>query len=186
MVQDLSEHDARAFLQGKAGDARADGGESDALDGFFFRAQQGLARREAERIGSRLPAQRHAGRVDYVKRLEVAARRDRSLAHRDGPQALALLLDARAALAPDGPGYARAENQVVVGRVHDGVHRHVGDVAFDETDLGVHPQLPIVALLVWQVAEKLVGNVAGGPARSEREISHVAYFPERDSSLRSE
>src|SRR2546426_9300893 len=61
-----------------------------------------------------------------------------------------LFLDSRAALAPDRARHPRAQNQVVVGGVDDGVHGHVGDIPLEEMDLGrhsrsLHPSQPAIS-----------------------------------------
>src|SRR5216684_5700164 len=79
-------------------------------------------------------AQPHAGRVDHVFRLQVATCGDGCVTHRDAADLVALALNRVAAFAADGPGYARAENQIVVSGVDYRVRFHFRQVALLDHD----------------------------------------------------
>jgi len=87
-----------------------------------------------QRVRVRLPTELHAGRVNHESCLEFSARRNRCIADGDAADGIAFALDLFAAFAADGSGDARAQDQIVVGRVHDRVHVHLGQVALLNDD----------------------------------------------------
>jgi hypothetical protein len=62
------------------------------------------------------------------------ARGDRGVTHRDTPDRAALTLNLLASLAPDRPGNARTQNQIVVRGVHDRVGVHLRQVTLLDND----------------------------------------------------
>src|SRR6266404_4782431 len=66
--------------------------------------------------------------------LQFSARSDGRVADRNTANGVALALNLFASFAPNGSGYARTENQIVVRGVHDGVRVHLGQVALLNDD----------------------------------------------------
>src|SRR5439155_14290943 len=80
----------------------------------------------------------HAGCMDHIKGLQVAAARHRGLTQLDRAEALALLLDPRPALAADRTRHARTQDQVIVGCIDDCVYGHLRNVALHDLNFGLH------------------------------------------------
>src|SRR5262245_14725122 len=91
--------------------------------------------RAAQGVGSGAPAKLHARRVNDEASFQPAARSDRRVANRDAADLVALVLDGLAAFAANCSRDAAAELEVVVGGVDDGIHIHLGQVAFLDHDL---------------------------------------------------
>jgi hypothetical protein len=70
--------------------------------------------------------------MDYVRRFQIAARRDRCAADLDRANCVALLLDFWAAFAAYGAGNSAAKLQIVIRSVDDGIHPHLGEVTFKD------------------------------------------------------
>src|SRR6516162_7058823 len=83
----------------------------------------------AQRFGSSAYAAKpHAGRVNDVARLQFSPASDGGITDRDASDFVALALDLFAAFAVDRASNARAEDEVVVGGVNDGVHVHFREI----------------------------------------------------------
>src|SRR5207248_10290292 len=72
--------------------------------------------------------------MDDVARRQLARAGDRGVADRHRAMRRALVLYRRSTAAPNGSGHAAAEQQVVVGRVDDGVDLLLDQVAGDDHD----------------------------------------------------
>ena len=135
MFPDDPEHDLGTALRVEPGDPGADRGKRNALDLLLLCPAQAVACRGFEVLGSRPAAELHARGVDHILGLQVSAAGDRGLAERDAPDAVALLLNRGAALAPDRSGYAAAQFKVIVRRVDNRLNVGLGDVALDDFNL---------------------------------------------------
>ena len=83
----------------------------------------------AQRFGCGANAAKpHAGRVNHVAGLQLSPAGDCGIADRDASDFVALALDLFAAFAVDRASHARAEDEVVVGGVNDGVHVHFREI----------------------------------------------------------
>src|SRR5208282_5626464 len=109
-------------------------GKRHRLEAFLLCTQQGVARRGPQFFLHGAAAQLHAGRVDYVARLEVSAAGERGLAERNRTDAVGFLLDGRAAFSPDRAGHAAAELQIIVRGIDDRVGRRLGKIALADSD----------------------------------------------------
>src|ERR1700687_1832975 len=87
-----------------------------------------------QRVRTRLPAELHAGRMNHESRLQFSARGDRRITDRDTADSVAFSLDLFSAFAADGARNACTQNQIVVGRVDDGVRIHLRQVALLNDD----------------------------------------------------
>src|SRR2546427_5974316 len=134
VLRGLAQHDFRALFQRKAGDSGADGWESDCFQVTFSGDTQRVRRGTPQRRRRCAPAKLHARRVDDMTRLQLAASGDGSAAYRYTPDFVALALDFISALAPNRAGHASAEQEVVVGGVHDGVRVHFRQIALHTHD----------------------------------------------------
>ncbi len=141
MFRHFAQHDLGAFRNRKAGDSGADGGKRDGAQPAFRRDAQGVGRRASQRPRRGFAAQLHAGRVNHEAGAQLASRGDCRAADRNAADGVALLLDCIAALAPDRPGHAAAQLQIVVRGVDDGVHVHFRQVALLQHDFfaDAHP-----------------------------------------------
>src|SRR5713101_4163045 len=82
-----------------------------------------------EPLRIRLPPELHAGGMNHESRLQFSARSDGRIPNRDTADGIAFALDLFSTFAANGSRNARAENQIVVGRVDDGVRIHLRQVA---------------------------------------------------------
>src|SRR5467141_3239888 len=87
-----------------------------------------------QRVRTRLPAELHAGRMNHESRFQVSARGDGRIADWDTADGVALALNLFSAFAANGSSNARAQNQIVVGRVDDRVRIHLRQVALLNDD----------------------------------------------------
>src|SRR5690348_8743029 len=76
--------------------------------------------------------------MDHVVGFQVARRGHGSFTQADGPDAVAFFLDSRAAFGPDGARNSATQDQLIVGRVDNGVNFKLSDVARHEVDTGWH------------------------------------------------
>jgi hypothetical protein len=129
MLRSFAHHDLRAVFQGKSRDTRAHRRKRDCLQAALVRYLQRMRRRMFQRVRIRLSAQLHAGRMNHVSRFQFSARGNGRISDRDTANGFAFALDLFSAFAADGSRNARAQNQIVVGRVDDGVRVHLGQVA---------------------------------------------------------
>src|SRR5216683_4166024 len=93
-----------------------------------------MRRGTPQRLRTRLPSELHAGRMNHESCLQFSARGDGRIADRDTADAVAFALDLFSAFAANGSSNARAQNQIVVGRVDDGVRSHLRQVALLNDD----------------------------------------------------
>src|SRR5579859_68025 len=82
----------------------------------------------------RAPTERHARCMDDIARIQLSGASDRGLAYRHGTMRGALVLYRSAAAAPYRSRHAATEQQVVVGRVDDGIDLLLDQVAGDDHD----------------------------------------------------
>ena len=135
MLDDFSEHDARALVHGETRNAGTDRGKGNGFEFSVGSKAQGMSRGGSERFGSGGGAAKaHAGGVNDEASLEIAAGGDGRVADGDAAEVVALALNCVATFAADGAGYAAAENEIVVGGVDDGVDVHFGEVALLDED----------------------------------------------------
>src|SRR6266849_2616427 len=87
-----------------------------------------------QRVRTRLPAELHAGRMNHESRFQFSARGDGRIADWDTADGVALALNLFSAFAANGSSNARAQNQIIVGRVDDGVRIHLRQVALLNDD----------------------------------------------------
>src|SRR6266436_5112247 len=79
-------------------------------------------------------AKSHARRMDYEACLQFSAGGDGRVTDGNTANGVALALNLLTAVAPNGSGYARTENQIVVGGIDDRVRVHLGQVALLNDD----------------------------------------------------
>ena len=72
--------------------------------------------------------------MNHESRLQFSARGNGRIADRDTAYGIAFALDLFSAFAADGSRHARAQDQIVVGRVDDGVRIHLRQVALLNDD----------------------------------------------------
>src|ERR1700730_11884100 len=87
-----------------------------------------------QRVRTRLPAELHAGRMNHESRLQFSARGDGRIADREPANRVSFALAFFSAFAPNGSRNTRAQHQIVVGRVDDGVCIHLRQVALLSDD----------------------------------------------------
>src|SRR5438270_2775052 len=137
MRDDLVDHDPRAFVEWKSRNAGANRGKGDRPQSMLVGQFESASRRPAQAFGLRPHSGPHAGRVDDVSGLELAAVRDGRLADIDRADLAALGLDRWTAGPGDGARHAAAEFEVIVRGVDDRVHVLRGEVALHH----LHAQL---------------------------------------------
>src|SRR5258706_3453305 len=148
----LLEQHLRAALRREAADPGADRGHRDRAAAALARECEAATRARAHRMLGRAPAGRHPRGVDHVPRGQRSRAGDRGVADLDRADRVALLLDRRPAALADRAGHAGAELERAVRRVHDRIHRLLGDVALDERDA--------TAQRSWPSGRELAGNSA--------------------------
>lgn len=146
IVEDCLNHDSGAVIHGKAPCAGPDGWKGDTLESLLLSPFEAVAHGDAERFRRGASTQPHAGGVNDIERPEIAASRHDRVSHRDRSEAIAFLLNARAAFAPDGSGDSGSQHQIRVGGVDEGVHSHLRNVALQDMDFGWHQPLAAKAL----------------------------------------
>src|SRR5260370_1991509 len=85
-------------------------------------------------VRPRLPAELHAGRMNHESRFQFSARGDGRIADWDTADAVALALNLFSAFAANGSSNARAQNQIIVGRVDEAVPLHLRQIALLHDD----------------------------------------------------
>jgi len=135
MLKSFGEHDLRALVHGKTGDAGADGGKRNGFEVAFGGKAKGVGGGGAKgfRCGAHA-AEAHAGCVDHVAGFEFAAAGNGGVADRDAANFVALALDRFAAFSGDGASHAGPKDEVVVSGIDDGVDVHFGEVALLNQD----------------------------------------------------
>src|SRR5437762_11063238 len=131
-----------------------------------------MRRGTPQRLRARLPTEVHAGRVKHESRLQFSARCDGRIADRDTADGIAFALDLFSAFAANGSSNARAQDQIVVGRVDDRVRIHLRQVALLNDDSlcewfhrGINPfSLVRSYLFFWGFLLRVVVNAAPGLA----------------------
>src|SRR6059058_3269331 len=110
MLCRLTKHDLRAVPQWKSRDTRANGRKCDCFQATLIGNSQRMRRRMAQRVGARLPAELHAGRMNHESRLQFSAPGDGRVTDRDTADSIAFALDLFSALAADGSRNARTQD----------------------------------------------------------------------------
>src|SRR5260370_584864 len=123
MLGRLAKHDLRTVFQGKSRDAGAHRRKCDCFQAALIGYSQGMRRGMAQRVRTRLPPELHAGRMNHESHLQFSARGDGRITDRDTADGVAFALDLFSSFAADGSSNARAQDQIVVGRVDDGVRQ---------------------------------------------------------------
>src|SRR6266568_9327 len=134
MLRRLAKHNLRAVFQWKSRDARTDCRKRNGFQSTLIGDPQGMRRGMPQRVRVCFAAKLHAGRMNHEARLQFSARRDGRIADRDAADGIALALDLFSALAANSSGNARAQNQIIVGRIHDRVRIHLRQVALLNDD----------------------------------------------------
>ena len=107
MLERLRQHDFRALVHRKAGDAGADGGKGDGLEVALSGKAEGVGGGGAQSFrGGTHAAKAHAGGVDDMAGFELSAARDGGVADGDAADFVARALDGFAAFAGYGAGDA--------------------------------------------------------------------------------
>ena len=136
----LGQQNAGAAGDGKAEDARGDRGNRDRALAVAVGQGERRAHGGGELAVFVALAHPRADRVDHLLGLQRAGARHHRGADRRTADAVALVLDGRAALLAYGAGDAAAELQFFVRRIDDRVDCQLRDVALDQLEQRVvHP-----------------------------------------------
>src|SRR3989441_4765154 len=127
-------HDARALIHRKAGDAGADRGHRNRAHAMLVCESERIVHRRAQRIDCGAATQLHARRMDDGVRGQLSPTCDRGLANLDRSRSIALALDRRTAALANRAGHSAAKQQVVVGRVDDGINMLLHKISRNDQD----------------------------------------------------
>jgi hypothetical protein len=127
-------HNSCAFAQREARDAHPDGGQGNRAHAVRLCQAQTVRDATANRFGGRLAADAHAGGVNHILGGQVPRACNRRLADLNRSVAVALGLDGRTAFAGNRARHPAAQHEVVIGGVHNRVHRLLRDVRLQHLD----------------------------------------------------